>query len=105
MFALCSCVVLVKVCYACDVFDNAAFGRVMFKTHICVCFVSLCCPCEGVLSSCVFDNAAFGRVTFESSIMCYSCVVVLCLSRCIVLVKVSRDTEVSVASAALSNTQ
>ena len=47
-----------------------------------------------MLSSCVFDNAAFGRVTFESSIMCYPRVVVLSLSRCIVLVKVSRDTEV-----------
>ena len=94
-----------KVCYACEVFDNAAFGRVIFKSKFllswcsCVVLVKVCYACE------VFDNAAFGRVTFESSIMCYSCVVVLCLSRCIVLVKVSIDTEVSVASAALSNTQ
>ena len=29
--ALCSRVVLVKVCYACEVFDHAAFGRVIYK--------------------------------------------------------------------------
>ena len=51
MFALsfCSCVVPVKVCYACEVFDNAAFGRVIFKSTFllswcsCVVIVNVCC--------------------------------------------------------------
>jgi hypothetical protein len=51
MFALslCRCVVLVKVCYACEVFDNAAFGRVIFKSTFllswcsCVVIVNVCC--------------------------------------------------------------
>ena len=34
-----SCVVLVKMCYVCEVFDNAAFGRVIFKSDLCVIFV------------------------------------------------------------------
>ena len=42
VLSLCSCVVLVKVCYACEVFDNAAFGRVMFKAYICVLLVKVC---------------------------------------------------------------
>ena len=38
-FSLRSGVVLVKVCYVCEVFDHAAFGRVIFN-HILV--LSLC---------------------------------------------------------------
>ena len=48
VLALCSCVVLVKVCYACEVFDHAAFGRVIFKSSICDILVYLFCPCEDV---------------------------------------------------------
>ena len=29
-------VVLVKVCYVCEVFDYAASGRVIFKSYLCV---------------------------------------------------------------------
>ena len=40
---LCSCVVLVSVCYACEVFDNAAFGHVIlnhiFALSLCSCVV------------------------------------------------------------------
>ena len=71
MFALslCRCVVLVKVCYACEVFDNAAFGRVIFKSSFllalcsCVVLVKVCYACD------LFDNAAFGRVIFKSLLM------------------------------------
>ena len=48
VLSLCSCVILVKVCCACDVFDYAAFGRVIFNhTSVlslcsCVVFVNVC---------------------------------------------------------------
>ena len=49
VLSLCRCVVLVKVCYAYEVFDNAAFGRVIFKSTFllswcsCVVIVNVCC--------------------------------------------------------------
>ena len=64
VLSLCSCVVLVKMCYARELFDNAAFGRVIFNRIFllslcsCVVLVKVCYACE------LFDNAAFGRVIF-----------------------------------------
>ena len=64
MFALslCSCVVLVKVCYACEVFDNAAFGRVIFKSSFlkalcsCVVLVKVCYACEVLIPFGISEN-------------------------------------------------
>ena len=48
MLSLYSFLVLVKVsCYACELFDNAAFGRVIFKSYTVIyecypCIVLLC---------------------------------------------------------------
>ena len=46
--ALCSRVVLVKVCYACEVFDHAAFGRVILKSH----FLKALCSCVVLVKVC-----------------------------------------------------
>ena len=39
VLSLCTCVALVKVCCACEVFDYAALGRVIFKSYNCVILV------------------------------------------------------------------
>ena len=48
VLSLCTCDAPVKVCCACEVFDYAAFGRVIFKSYNCVIRVLLCGPCERV---------------------------------------------------------
>ena len=48
VLSLCSCVVLVKVCYASEAFFDAAFGRVMFN-HT---FVLSLCSCAVLVKVC-----------------------------------------------------
>ena len=62
VLALCSCVVLVKVCYACEVFDHAAFGRVIFKSYVlkalcsCVVLVKVCYASEVLIPFGISEN-------------------------------------------------
>ena len=57
-----SCIVLVKVCYACKVFDNAAFGRVIFKSFFlkalctCIVLVKVCYACEVLIPVGISEN-------------------------------------------------
>ena len=39
LLSLYSCVLLMNLCYACELLGNAVFGRVIFKTYISVIFV------------------------------------------------------------------
>jgi len=74
--------ILVKMCCTCEVVDNAAFGRVMFKSYMCVLSLCSCVVLVKVCYACeVFDDAAFGRVIFNH-------IFVLSLCSCVVLVKV-----------------
>ena len=75
-----------KVCYAYEVFDHAAFGRVFYQIFVvalctCVVLVKVCYACE------VFDHAAFGRVILKSQFLKALC-------SCVVLMKVCYASEV-----------